>query len=59
VRVHARRSDAKLVRDLLRRETSGHRPKDLALPVCDQGVRGAPIEDAPGYEIPRKKPDKE
>jgi hypothetical protein len=59
VRVHARRRDAELVRDLLRRKAGGHRPKDLALPVREQRVRRAPIEDAPRYEVPRKKPENE
>jgi hypothetical protein len=59
VRVHARRRDAELVRDLFRRKTGGHRPKDLALPVRQQGIRSASIEDAPGYQVARDKPDEE
>jgi hypothetical protein len=46
VRVHARRRDAEVLGDLLRREAGRHRPQHLTLPVRQRLVAGAPIEHA-------------
>jgi hypothetical protein len=55
--VHARRRDAELRRDLLRRPAGRDRAKDVALPVGQGLLDRATVEDPPGEEVPGEKTD--